>query len=214
MAEPTHAGSLVRGLALGFSIAAPVGPIGLLCIRRTLADGRAVGLAAGLGAATADAVYGAVAALGLGVVSGFLVRQQSWLQAVGGTFLIWLGLQSFRSALPEREASVAAGNGLGAFASTFGLTLSNPMTILSFAALFTATGPAADGGRTGALLLVGGVFLGSAAWWLTLTSAVAFWRTRVSARTMLWINRAAGSFLALWGLRILVALVRSRLQAT
>src|SRR5690242_12963975 len=136
-------GMLLRGLIIGFSIAAPVGPIGVLCIRRTLAQGRAVGLASGLGAATADAVYGAVAGFGLAVLPSFLVSQGAWLRLFGGLFLCWLGYQTFRATPASNEAPAGepeARSGkpglFGAYVSTFLLTITNPATILSFTAIF------------------------------------------------------------------------------
>src|SRR5512147_916819 len=126
----------LQGLILGFSIAAPVGPIGVLCIRRTLADGRMSGLVSGLGAATADAIYGSVAAFGLTFISGFLIDQKLWLGLLGGAFLCYLGLRTFLSQ-PAQQVALAQGQGLvGAYGSTFFLTLTNPMTILSFMAMF------------------------------------------------------------------------------
>ena len=125
---------LLRGLIIGFSIAAPVGPIGVLCIRRTLAQGRAAGLVSGLGAASADALYGCVAGFGLTFVSGLLIAQQSWLKLLGGVFLCYLGVRTLL-AQPAERAAAAGGMGLaGAYGSTFLLTLTNPTTILSFAA--------------------------------------------------------------------------------
>jgi threonine/homoserine/homoserine lactone efflux protein len=133
---------LLGGIILGFSIAAPVGPIGVLCIRRTLAEGRASGLVSGLGAATADAIYGCVAGFGLTFISSFLVNQQRWLHLVGGAFLCYLGIRTFL-ARPADQAALAQGSGLiGAYGSTFLLTLTNPMTILSFTAVFAALGVA------------------------------------------------------------------------
>src|SRR5438045_8672072 len=121
-------GFLFRGFALGFSIAAPVGPIGVLCIRRSLADGRTVGLVSGLGAATADAFYGTVAAFGLTFISATLIEQRLWLQVIGGLFLLYLGVRTFLSAPSERPASVRAGSWaapnsglIGAYVSTFAL---------------------------------------------------------------------------------------------
>ncbi len=161
-------GTLFLGLVIGFSIAAPVGPIGVLCIRRTLAEGRSVGFLSGLGAASADAVYGCVAAFGMTSVSGFLVDQQLWLRLVGGVFLLYLGLRTFRERPTEREAvtGVASYGGLaGAYASTFFLTLTNPSTILSFAAIFAGLGLAGEGGGyAAAAVLVASVFSGSALW--------------------------------------------------
>src|SRR5688572_27162990 len=130
----------LRGVVIGCSIAAPVGPIGVLCIRRTLADGRRYGFASGLGAATADAVYGCVAGFGLTAVSDLLVSQQTWLRLIGGLFLCYLGAKSF-FARPAASLAAPKGGALaGAYVSTMLLTLTNPMTILSFAAVFAGLG--------------------------------------------------------------------------
>ncbi len=199
---------LFRGLIIGFSIAAPVGPIGVLCIRRTLADGRAVGFAAGLGAATADALYGAVAGFGLTVVSTALVGQQGWLRLIGGAFLCWLGARTFLARPAEAAAPAARGGGLaGAYASTLVLTLTNPMTILSFAAVFAGLGVGAAGAGYGAAaVLVTGVFAGSALWWLVLSGAVGLLRHRVTPRGLRWVNRASGTIIAAFGLLALLSL--------
>jgi hypothetical protein len=131
----------LRGLIIGLSIAAPVGPIGVLCIRRTLSDGRAIGFASGLGAATADAVYGAVAAFGLSLVTNALVEQRVWLQAGGGVFLCYLGVRTWMAVPRAASGASADGRGLAAaWASTFALTLTNPTTIISFAAIFAGLG--------------------------------------------------------------------------
>ncbi len=156
--------TLLTGLIIGFSVAAPVGPIGVLCIRRTLADGRVVGFVSGLGAATADAAYGCVAAFGLTWVSDLLVEQQAWLRLVGGVFLLYLGIKAFLEKPAEREAGAARGSRpsmsvAGAYASTLGLTLTNPTTILSFAAIFVGLGLVdASEGYLSAVVLVVGVF--------------------------------------------------------
>jgi threonine/homoserine/homoserine lactone efflux protein len=170
-------GFLLKGLFIGFSIAAPVGPIGLLCIRRTLANGRTSGLVSGLGAATADAIYGCIAGFGLTFISTLLISQQVWFRVIGGFFLCYLGLKTFFSRPAEQKAS-AKGNGLiSAYASTFFLTLTNPMTILSFAAIFAGLGVASAGGNyVSAGVLVLGVFSGSALWWLLLSGGVAFFQ--------------------------------------
>lgn len=197
----------LRGLVLGFSIAAPVGPIGVLCIRRTLADGRVVGLAAGLGAATADALYGAIAGLGLTALSGLLLAQRDWLSLVGGLFLCYLGWRTWRTLPPALDSAAppAGGVGLGAaFATTFLLTLTNPATILAFAAIFAGVGLAdAPAGGAPAGLLILGVFCGSALWWLTLTTGVNLFRARFTPRTMALVNKLAGLILAAFGLLIL-----------
>ena len=197
---------LARGLLIGFSIAAPVGPIGLLCIRRTLADGRAVGLLSGLGAATADALYGAVAGFGLTFVAEFLAEQRAWLRLVGGLFLLYLGLRTFLAGPAERAAAARGFGLLGAYASTFALTLTNPTTILSFAAIFAGLGVAgASAGYHSAGLLVLGVLLGSALWWLLLSGGVGFFRDRVTPRALRWVNRLSGAMIMAFGVVALLA---------
>jgi threonine/homoserine/homoserine lactone efflux protein len=193
-------GLFLRGLVIGFSIAAPVGPIGILCIRRTLAEGRMAGLLSGLGAATADALYGCVAGFGLTVVSSFLVDQRAWIQLVGGAFLLLLGVKTLRSSPAENPAD-ASGSGLAAsYASTFFLTLTNPMTILAFAGIFAALGVVNAGGDlSAAVLLVLGVFLGSAAWWLILSGGVGFVREKLNPAILRWVNRVSGLILLVFG---------------
>ncbi len=193
---------LAQGIVLGFSIAAPVGPIGVLCIRRTLQNGFKSGLASGLGAASADAAYGAIAAAGLTLVADFLAKQQVWLGMLGGAFLLLLGVRTFRSPPPSADGGDTEVNTLGGdYLSTFLLTLSNPITIFSFAALFG--GLSAQGGaafKGSAYLLVLGVFTGSALWWLTLATGVSLFRRRFSQGLMLWVNRIAGAVIVAFGL--------------
>jgi len=199
---------LLRGLAVGFSIAAPVGPIGVLCIRRTLAEGRASGLVSGLGAATADAIYGCVAGFGLAFISNFLVSQQVWLRLVGGVFLCYLGLKTL-SAKPAEQAVLAKGNGLvGAYASTFFLTLTNPMTIISFAAIFAGLGLASTSGSyMSAGVLVLGVFIGSALWWLILSGGVGVFREKFNPHRLQWVNRISGAIITGFGLFALLSVL-------
>jgi threonine/homoserine/homoserine lactone efflux protein len=201
--------TFLRGLAIGFGIAAPVGPIGVLCIRRTLADGRAVGFASGLGAATADAVYGAVAAFGLTLVSSALVGQGLWLRAIGGLFLCYLGARTWMAPPAVTPGPVGRSRGLAAaWASTFALTLTNPTTIISFAAVFAGLGL---GGRVGgygtAALMVLGVFLGSALWWLLLSTGVGLFRSALTPDRLRWVNRGAGAIIAAFGVAALAGLV-------
>jgi len=191
---------ILRGLLIGFSIAAPVGPIGVLCIRRTLTDGRGAGLVSGLGAATADAMYGCVAGFGLTFISSALIEQKLWLQLFGGLFLLYLGIKTLLSK-PAEQAANASGSGLlGAYASTFLLTVTNPMTILSFAAIFAALGLANTNGSYGsALILVLGVFLGSGMWWLLLSGSVGLFRDKFDTRGLMWVNRISGVIITLFG---------------
>jgi threonine/homoserine/homoserine lactone efflux protein len=190
-----------RGMAIGFAIAAPVGAIGLLCIRRTLADGRLAGFVTGLGAATADAFYGAVAALGLTAVSGAIVEHQDVVRLVGGVFLCYLGVRTAIAA-PAVETRSGAARGLAAaYGTTVALTLTNPTTILSFAAVFAGLGlGAAAADRWSAVLMVCGVFLGSALWWLLLSGAVGFFRRALTPTRLQWVNRVSGAILAAFGI--------------
>jgi threonine/homoserine/homoserine lactone efflux protein len=176
----------VRGFVLGFTIAAAVGPISLLVIRRTLAQGRVYGLVSGLGVATADATYGAIAAFGLSALTDVLVNARQVLGLLGGVFLLWLAWTTIRAA-PTEVATVTVRRGglAGAYLSILGLTLANPMTILSFGALFAGLG--VTSGATGdAALVVLGVLLGSTTWWVLLTTVIGALRTRV---TPAWIHR-------------------------
>jgi threonine/homoserine/homoserine lactone efflux protein len=200
---------LLRGLVIGLTIAAPVGPIGVLCIRRTLAEGRTVGFVSGLGAATADSFYGAIAGFGLTVVSGFLVDQQTWLRLIGGAFLCALGVRVFRARPAEDAASARKDSGLpGAYLSTLALTLTNPATILAFAAIFAGLGIGGAGGdRRAALALVAGVFAGSATWWLILSGGVSLLRMRLTPARLRWINRLSGVVLAGFGTAALISVV-------
>lgn len=197
---------LLNGMVIGFSIAAPVGPIGLLCIRRSLAQGQLAGLVTGLGAATADACYGAIAAFGLTAVSAFLVRGELWLSLLGGAFLCYLGLSTFLSPAREDAAADRAQPLLRAYASTVLLTLSNPATILSFVAVFAGFGLGAQAGFAAATAMVAGVFLGSALWWLLLSGTTGRLRTRIKPAWMVWINRASGTLLSAFGI---IALARA-----
>jgi threonine/homoserine/homoserine lactone efflux protein len=198
---------LLRGLVIGFSIAAPVGPIGVLCIRRTLAQGRLAGLLSGLGAATADATYGFVAGFGLTYVSNLLIGYQSWIRFVGGLFLCYLGIKTFLSRPAESPARTRGEGLLWNYASTFALTLTNPMTIISFAAVFAGLGIGSAAGQyRSATLLVLGVFGGSAAWWLMLSGGVSLLRSRFRPRALTWVNKAAGVVILGFGILALLSL--------
>lgn len=194
---------LWRGIIIGLAIAAPVGPIGVLCIRRTLVEGRAAGFVSGLGAATADAIYGCIAGFGLTFIANLLVSQQFWIRLLGCLFLCYLGISTFLARPAERPAQAAGRGLLGAYSSTFLLTITNPMTILSFAMVFAGLGIA--GTATGndsywtAGLLVLGVFLGSALWWLLLSGGVSLLRARLTPELMHWVNRVSGVIITAFG---------------
>ena len=199
----------LRGIFMGFAIAAPVGAIGVLCIRRTLAGGWPLGLATGLGAATADAVYGAVAAFGITAVSAMLLGVRGWLQVVGGAFLVYLGVRTFLEHPRDLGEESSRPSGLlAAWSSTFVLTLGNPMTIMSFAAVFAGLGVGAAGGVDvigGAATLVAGVFTGSALWWIFLSVAVGLVRHRLDATAMRRVNRGSGLLIGAFGIAALYA---------
>lgn len=188
----------LKGLAVGFSIAAPVGPIGLLCIRRTLTGGWSLGLATGMGAATADMVYGLVAAAGLTAVTEVLVGARQPLQFAGGALLILLGLMSLRAEAPKERAGADSTRRATAYATTFLLTLANPATILSFAAVMAGLGAMSASGQT--VMLVAGVFAGSALWWLALSTAVSLIRHRFAPSVLAWINRGSGAAIMVFGI--------------
>ncbi|HEY3755242.1 MAG TPA: LysE family transporter [Opitutaceae bacterium] len=206
-----------KGLGLGLSIAAPVGPIGVLCIRTSLTQGPRRGLAVGLGAATADAFYGAVAAFGLTAISGFMVGERLWLQIYGGVFLLYLGIKGWRSgggpsrggargphALFDVESGTAGVSAPGysvsaLYASSVGLTLTNPLTILSFVAIFAGMNLASAPDRWTALALVAGVFSGSALWWMILSSTSNYIGKVLGARAASLIARASAVILLAFG---------------
>jgi threonine/homoserine/homoserine lactone efflux protein len=191
---------LAQAALIGLSIAAPVGPIALLIVQRTLAEGLAVGLACGLGTAVADALYALLAAFGLVAASGLLQEISWWVGLAGAAFLAWLGakiLLSRPAATAAARAEARAGDGrlLGAFLTTTLLTLSNPLTIVSFLAVFASLGVAASGAPGAATTVVLGVLLGSLAWQWGLALAAGLARRWMAAGLLVWINRASGLFL-------------------
>jgi threonine/homoserine/homoserine lactone efflux protein len=196
----------LKGAIIGLSIAAPVGPIGVLCIRRSLADGPRLGLAAGLGAATADGAYGSVAAFGLTFVSGFLIGQRFWLGLIGGIFLCVLGVRTFLAKPTTKDVVALSRTWLATYVSTAFLTLANPATILSFAAVFAGFGLAAGADYGQASVLVLGVFAGSALWWVFLCNGVGLFRSRLSFNWMQSINRLSGCVLLAFGLLALLGI--------
>ncbi len=179
-----------KGIVLGFAIAAPVGPIGILCIKRTLQFGRLSGLFSGIGAAVADAIYAVVAAFGLTAVSDVLIAYKTWIQGFGAFFLVYLGVRTFRAKIQDSSVIVSHSTLIGDFLSTFALTITNPMTILSFVAVFAGLGFSGSAGTGVSLVL--GVFVGSVVWWLLLSEGITFFRKKISRNLMWWINRAAG----------------------
>jgi threonine/homoserine/homoserine lactone efflux protein len=182
----------LKGLAFGFLLAATVGPMWVLCFRRTIASGALAGFVSGMGIAVADGLYGAVAAFGLTAISGFLLGQRFWIGLAGAAFLLYLGLKTL-TARPEPARAEADDMSLvNAFFSTLGLTLANPPTILAFAAIFAGLGLVASAGYGAAALIVLGVFAGSAAWWLILAAAAGRLRGRMGPGLARGINIVSG----------------------
>jgi threonine/homoserine/homoserine lactone efflux protein len=194
-------------VGIGFTLAAAVGPISLLCIERTLRRGWRIGLASGLGVATADALYGLIGGLGLTVVTSFLISQQTVLRLIGGVVLVSLGLRTLLSKsdikAAEERASGVSGY-LGAYTSIFLLTLSNPMTIISFAAIYAGIGSLGlDSGWAAAVAFSLAIFIGSSLWWLVLVIGVNQLRARFKLALLTQLNRVSGLVIAGFGVVIL-----------
>lgn len=199
---------LMKGIILGITIAAPVGPIGILCIRRTLQFGRFSGFFSGLGAAVADTFYGLITAFGLTFISSFLIAQQFWLRLIGGGFLLCLGAKMFFTRRQEHQKEVTHKTLLSDFISTFFLTITNPMTILAFVAIFAGLGLSdMHENYWNALELVFGVFVGSTVWWLILCEGITLFRKRLNQTVMVWINRIAGLIIAAFGAGIWISMM-------
>lgn len=191
---------LLKGMIIGFSIAAPVGPIGVLTIKRTLAEGRMAGFVTGMGAAVADVFYGAVAGFGLTAISSFLTEQSVWLKIAGGVFLIYLGVRSFLSKPAAEGASVQSKGLLSHFLSTILLTVTSPATIISYVAIFAGFGVGLAGANyVASSALVTGVFFGSALWWLILSFSVGSLRSYITPQKLVWVNKFSGIILFSFG---------------
>jgi putative LysE/RhtB family amino acid efflux pump len=200
-------GLFLKALVMGIAIAAPLGPVSLLCIQRMLTGGLRAGIAAGLGVACADTLYGAVAAFGASALAPLLHDHEPWLEVAGGAFLIALGLRSLRrpfAFVPRAPRSSAR----LAFSAMFLVTLANPMTILAFIALSAALGLA--GGTPGApLVTVAGIFVGAAGWWLALAGGIELVRNRIGPGLLRAADRAAGVVIAGFGVTVVVAALAS-----
>jgi len=194
-----------KGLILGFSIAAPLGPIGLMCIKRTLQGGRLSGIFSGLGAASADALYGSLAAFGLAALFQKISWVQTWTQILGSAFIIYLGVKFvLEKAGANTESEVnAAGRGR-IYLTTFLLTMSNPITIFAFLGMFAGAGVTTS---ISAILVVTGIFSGSMLWWIVLAFATHWLGKRLNSTVLLWVNRAAGIALVGFGLYSIIAAI-------
>ena len=197
---------LVEAVALGVAVAAPVGPMSLFSIRTTLAKGYATGLLAGLGIATGDTLYACIAAFGLGALSKLVRGHETMIELVGGLFLVVLGVLIMRGSTARRREPPDEAAGLRAYTTTLLLTLANPPTILLFGAVFAAAGLVEDDDSAArAAWVVFGVFLGSAGWWLMVTTLVDRWRNAVTGRVFAWINRVSGAIILAFGVVAIIA---------
>jgi threonine/homoserine/homoserine lactone efflux protein len=197
----------LKGLIIGFAMAVPIGPIGIMCIRKTLAEGHSRGLIIGLGAATADSLYGSIAAFGLTFVSDVITGQQFWLRLAGGGLLLFLGIRTFRA---KRKDSIIPFDNkglLGSYVSTFLLALTNPLTMFAFVAVFAAFGLGHRLIIISAFTLVLGVFTGSGLWFLTLGYIATFFRKKLDSGGLRWVNRISGVLIILSGVAALVSLI-------
>jgi len=217
---------LLKGLVVGFLVAAPVGPVAVMCIHRTIAQGRIAGYICGLGATCADTVFGAIAALGLGFIAGELMARQGWLRIGGGILLVGLGLRlalsrqlTRRAEAQEREeeegevqeappdapdSRQGLDDHIANFVSAFAVMITNPITLVSFAAVFATIDIAEIHDKTiWALALIAGVFLGGALWWTTLINLTSLFRHRIDERGILWVSRGAGVLILLFGILVL-----------
>jgi len=203
-------GLLLAAVLIGITIAAPVGPITVLYVRRALSNGWRSGIATALGAASADAIYAAVAAFSFTLLAELFVTLRIPIQLAGGLFLLYLGIRIFRARPTDQAVQDKGGNLRRDYFSTLLLTLTNPMTILVYAGVFTGAGMAAfnEGGQSCPLALVAGVFLGSILWAGSLVTAAAFFRARFTPRAMLWVNRISGGVIILFAISTLWNLIR------
>lgn len=196
-----------KSIVLGLAVAAPLGPIGALCINRTLERGLWAGVAGGLGTAFADAIYASLAAVGFAAFTATLAMIDAPLKFVGGLFMLWLGWKSMMPTPPQKDAKVGATDLVGTVATTFLLTITNPMTILSFAAIFAGLGLADAPGTANAFIVVAGVFVGSLLWWFTLSGGVALLRQRLTQGFARWVSTLSGLILIAFGLYALGSLL-------
>jgi len=196
-----------KGICIGFALAVPIGPIGIMCIRKTLTEGRLQGLIIGLGAATADLIYGTVAAFGLTFISNTLFNQRIWIRLVGGILFLLLGGKIFRARPDNTNVHIGSKGIFGSYISTVFLTLTNPLTIFAFVAVFAALdlGKGLSYYSTSALVI--GVFIGSCLWFLSLNSGATFFKKKLNLAGLKWVNRIAGILIILSGFVAIASLL-------
>lgn len=197
----------LKGIAIGFIMAIPIGPIGIMCIRKTLTEGRLSGLIIGLGAATADLFYGCVAAFGLTIISDTLSDQRIWIRIVGGVLLLFLGVKTFRAQPKDSKFKTTGSGRLRSYLTVVVLTLTNPLTIFAFIAVFAAFGLGNGLGFYSAVILVAGVFIGSCLWFLLLSSGTILFRKKLDLVGLKWVNKIAGILIIISGFIIIGSLL-------
>lgn len=198
---------LLKGIVIGFAMAIPIGPIGIICIRKTLTEGRMRGLIIGLGAATADMLYGSIAAFGLTVISDTLLSQRVWIRLAGGVLLLFLGVRTFRAQPKDPKIEIQSSGLLRSYFTTIFLTLTNPLTIFTFLAVFAALGLGNGISLFSSSVLVAGVFAGSFLWFLSLSSGAIFFRKKLDLVGMRWVNKIAGILIIISGVIAIVSLL-------
>lgn len=204
--------SFIKGIIIGFAIAAPVGPVGALCIKRTMHNGRMAGLMSGLGAAAADTCFAIIAAFGLTFISDILMKGSYWLRLVGGLFLLYLGIKTFVSQYSEDSHLNAPTSHFSYFLTTFLLTITNPLTILGFAALFASSGLSyTPHDFISPAILSTGVFLGSGFWWVIVTEGITFFRKKITKQVFRWTNKIAACIIIGFGVYMLLSLHMPRI---
>jgi threonine/homoserine/homoserine lactone efflux protein len=196
----------LKGIVIGFAMAIPIGPVGIICVRKTLTEGRLRGLIIGLGAATADLFYGSVAAFGLTIISDTLDSQRIWIRLIGGTFLLLLGIRMFKAHPSNPNHPIKRGI-IRSYFSTILLTLTNPLTIFAFIAVFAALGLGNELSFLSSSILVLGVFIGSSLWFLFLSSGVTLFRKKLDLAGMRWVNKIAGILIIISGLIAIGSLI-------
>ncbi|HSZ75261.1 MAG TPA: LysE family transporter [Rhizomicrobium sp.] len=208
---------IISGVVIGLIVAAPIGPVNLICIRRTLAFGQANGFAAGLGAAMGDGAFAIVTGFGLTAIAQIIEGYSIILELAGGIMLVAFGVHTFITTPDVRELArmkeaEGASTLVRAMASTFALTITNPATLFGFAALFAGLGGLAGGNASfvETAIVVGGVIAGSILWWFTLTAFVGMFHQNINDRVMKIINHASGIIITLFGLAVLGHLVISK----
>jgi len=197
----------LKGIAIGFGMAIPIGPIGILCIRKTLTEGRLRGLVIGLGAATADLFYASIAAFGLTFISDTLVSQRFWIRLVGGALLLFLGIKIFRALPTDPKIPINNGGILRSYLTTVFLTLTNPITIFAFLAVFAALGLDSELKFFSAIVLVAGVFIGACLWFILLSSGTILFRSKLDLDGLRWVNKIAGVLIIISGLIVIGSLL-------